>query len=128
MFVERLASRRCQSIPSHRLAINKRTSKRNVAVIFEATQLSAEIAVGELELLLETREADLTVAREQDADRQSNAVFQRRVEVVERFQAVLLCALQLGDAGQSQRGRDDQSGGCPDIRQLQHRQRDVASE
>src|SRR3546814_6741021 len=92
--VERPAALGRQPVPGHRLAFDEGAAQRDVAVVLEPAQLRAEVAVGQRELLLQPREADLAVAGQQYAHRQADAVLEHRVETVEdvhRYAAAAGC-------------------------------------
>src|SRR5690606_15770402 len=72
-----------QGVPGHRLAVDEIAAQADIPFVLEAPQLGAEVAVGQFQLLLEAREADLAVAGEQHRDREAHAVFEDRVESVE---------------------------------------------
>src|SRR3546814_5171702 len=92
--VERPAALGRQPVPGHRLAFDEGAAQRDVAVVLEPAQLRAEVAVGQRQLLLQPREADLAVAGQQHAHRQADAVLEHRVETVEdvhRYAAATGC-------------------------------------
>src|SRR3546814_7772919 len=92
--VERPAALGRQPVPGHRLAFDEGAAQRDVAVVLEPAQLRAEVAVGQRQLLLQPREADLAVAGQPHAHRQADAVLEHRVDTVEdvhRYAAATGC-------------------------------------
>src|SRR5690606_5130333 len=62
-----------QGVPGHRLAVDEIAAQADIPFVLEAPQLGAEVAVGQFQLLLEARKADLAMAGEQHRDRKAHA-------------------------------------------------------
>ena len=56
VLLQRLAAGRRERIPGDRLAFDEVAAQGEVTTVLQASQLRAEVAVGELQLLLERRE------------------------------------------------------------------------